>query len=103
MILMIFHLVIQMVLDELGFDEGFVTPLRELYLSPIASVLYPDCGGRCLNSHRAFVVKYDLKEDLDLSYHYDNAEVTLNVCLGKTFSEGGLYFGDMRQVCIFEV
>lgn len=92
---------IQILLDELGFDEGFVTPLRELYLSPIASVLYPDCGGRCLDSHRAFVVKYDMQEDLDLSYHYDNAEVTLNVCLGKTFSEGGLYFGGMRQVDIF--
>lgn len=42
-----------------------------------------------------------MKEDLDLSYHYDNAEVTLNVCLGKTFTEGGLYFGGMKQVCIF--
>lgn len=98
---MIVLLVIQILLDELGFDEGFITPLRELYLSPIASILYPDCGGHCLDSHKAFVVKYDLKEDLDLSYHYDNAEVTLNVCLGKTFSEGGLYFGDMRQVRIF--
>lgn len=64
-------------------------------------MLYPDCGGRCLDSHKAFVVKYDMKEDLDLSYHYDNAEVTLNVCLGKTFTEGGLYFGDMRQVHVF--
>lgn len=89
-------------LDELGFDEGFITPLRELYLRPVASVLYPDCGGRCLDSHKAFVVKYDMNEDLDLSYHYDNAEVTLNVCLGKVFTEGGLYFGDMKQVPVSE-
>ncbi|XP_015256512.1 PREDICTED: 2-oxoglutarate and iron-dependent oxygenase domain-containing protein 2 [Cyprinodon variegatus] len=89
-------------LNELGFDDGFITPLRELYLQPLASLLYPDCGGRCLDSHKAFVVKYALKEDLDLSYHYDNAEVTLNVSLGKEFSDGNLFFGDMRQVPLSE-
>ncbi|KAF7661449.1 hypothetical protein LDENG_00261730 [Lucifuga dentata] len=89
-------------LNELGFDEGFITPLRERYLCPVASLLYPDCGGRHLDSHKAFVVKYDTNEDVDLSYHYDNAEVTLNVCLGKDFTEGNLYFGDMRQVPLSE-
>lgn len=92
---------VQVLLNELGFDDGFVTPLRELYLRPLTSVLYPDYGGRCLDSHKAFVVKYDMKEDLDLSYHYDNAEVTLNVSLGKDFTEGSLYFGDMKQVNIY--
>ncbi|XP_062874137.1 2-oxoglutarate and iron-dependent oxygenase domain-containing protein 2 isoform X2 [Trichomycterus rosablanca] len=89
-------------LDELGFDEGLIAPLRELYLKPVASLLYPDCGGKWLDSHKAFAVKYKLQEDLDLSYHYDNAEVTLNVALGKDFTEGNLYFGDMRQVPIYE-
>ncbi|XP_053182210.1 2-oxoglutarate and iron-dependent oxygenase domain-containing protein 2 [Scomber japonicus] len=89
-------------LNELGFDEGFITPLREQYLHPLTSLLYPDCGGHCLDSHKAFVVKYDMNEDLDLSYHYDNAEVTLNVSLGKDFTEGNLYFGDMRQVPLNE-
>ncbi|XP_026198704.1 2-oxoglutarate and iron-dependent oxygenase domain-containing protein 2 isoform X2 [Anabas testudineus] len=89
-------------LNELGFDEGFFTPLRELYLHPLTSLLFPDCGGCCLDSHKAFVVKYDMNEDLDLSYHYDNAEVTLNVSLGKDFTEGNLYFGDMRQVPLSE-
>lgn len=99
-ILLIFSL-FQILLNELGFDEGFITPLRELYLHPLTSLLYPDCGGHCLDSHKAFVVKYDMNEDLDLSYHYDNAEVTLNVSLGKDFTEGNLYFGDMRQVNIW--
>ncbi|KAF3696188.1 2-oxoglutarate and iron-dependent oxygenase domain-containing protein 2 [Channa argus] len=89
-------------LNELGFDEGFFTPLREQYLHPLTSLLYPECGGCCLDSHKAFVVKYDMNEDLDLSYHYDNAEVTLNVSLGKDFTEGNLYFGDMRQVPLSE-
>lgn len=92
---------VQILLNELGFDEGFFTPLRELYLHPLTSLLFPDCGGCCLDSHKAFVVKYDMNEDLDLSYHYDNAEVTLNVSLGKDFTEGNLYFGDMRQVTLW--
>ncbi|XP_035691918.1 2-oxoglutarate and iron-dependent oxygenase domain-containing protein 2-like [Branchiostoma floridae] len=85
-------------LNELGFDEGFITPLRTDYLRPICRLLYPDWGGDALDSHKAFVVTYKLGEDLDLSYHYDNAEVTLNVSLGKDFEEGSLYFGNMRQV-----
>ncbi|XP_028852210.1 2-oxoglutarate and iron-dependent oxygenase domain-containing protein 2 isoform X2 [Denticeps clupeoides] len=89
-------------LDELGFDEGLISHLRELYLSPITSLLYPDCGGKQLDSHKAFVVKYAMHEDLDLTYHYDNAEVTLNVSLGKDFIDGNLYFGDMRQVPLSE-
>lgn len=95
----------QVLLNELGFDEGLVTPLREHYLRPVASVLYPDCGGGRLDSHKAFVVKYDMKEDLDLSYHYDNAEVTLNVSVGKDFTDGNLYFGALKEVrcCCFSL
>lgn len=84
-------------LNELGFDERFVTTLREDYLHPITSILYPDYGGLGLDSHKAFVVKYAVDQDRDLSFHYDNAEVTLNLSLGKDFSDGNLYFGDMRQ------
>lgn len=36
-------------------------------------------------------------EDLDLNFHYDNAEVTINIALGKDFTGGDLYFGDMRK------
>uniref|UniRef100_A0A8C5LT68 2-oxoglutarate and iron dependent oxygenase domain containing 2 n=1 Tax=Leptobrachium leishanense TaxID=445787 RepID=A0A8C5LT68_9ANUR len=85
-------------LNELGFDDTFITPLRDKYLQPITSLLYPDWGGSCLDSHKAFIVKYALGEDLDLSCHYDNAEVTVNVCLGKEFTEGNLYFSEMKEV-----
>ncbi|XP_030915385.1 2-oxoglutarate and iron-dependent oxygenase domain-containing protein 2, partial [Geospiza fortis] len=63
----------------------------------LKTLLCPGLGGACLDSHRAFVVKYALHEDLDLSSHYDNAEVTLNVSLGKEFTEGNLYFGEFNQ------
>uniref|UniRef100_A0A8C5KTY0 2-oxoglutarate and iron-dependent oxygenase domain containing 2 n=2 Tax=Jaculus jaculus TaxID=51337 RepID=A0A8C5KTY0_JACJA len=85
------------VLHELGLDEPLVTPLRERFLQPLTALLYPDCGGGRLDSHRAFVVKYALGQDQELGCHYDNAELTLNVALGKTFTGGALYFGDLFQ------
>jgi len=85
-------------LNELGFDEKFLNPLRLNYLSPISRLLFPEWFGEGLDSQKAFTVSYKENEDVDLSYHFDNAEVTLNVCLGKTFDEGELYFGDMRTV-----
>jgi hypothetical protein len=69
------------------------------YIQPITSHLYPECGGDALDSHKAFVVKYKMDEDLDLSFHYDNAEVTINVALGKQFSGGELYFGTFLLYC----
>ena len=74
-----------------------MTPLREDYLTPVCRLLFPDWGGGCLDSHRAFTVHYQDGGDLSLSNHYDNAEITLNVCLGKDFDEGSLFFGKMRH------
>ena len=50
-----------------------------------------------LDSQKAFTVSYREGEDVELSYHYDNAEVTLNVCLGSDFTDGELYFGDLKR------
>jgi hypothetical protein len=87
-----------LLLSELGFDRGFLDPLRRYYLLPLARLLYPDWVGEGLDSHRAHVVKYSIGDDVELSYHFDNAEVTLNVCLGSEFTGGDLYFGSMRTV-----
>ncbi|KAF3820617.1 hypothetical protein GH733_005162 [Mirounga leonina] len=84
-------------LHELGLDEQLVTPLRERFLQPLTALLYPDCGGGWLDSHRAFVVKYAPGQDRELGCHYDNAELTLNVALGKAFTGGALYFGGLFQ------
>ncbi|XP_071943889.1 2-oxoglutarate and iron-dependent oxygenase domain-containing protein 2-like [Antedon mediterranea] len=89
-------------MNELGFDDNFITPLRQNYITPLARLLYPDCGGDLLDSHKAFVIKYKIGEDLDLNYHYDNAEVTLNISRTSDFTEGSLYFGGMRHVRIEE-
>lgn len=84
-------------LHELGLDEPLVTPLRERFLQPLMALLYPDCGGGWLDSHRAFVVKYAPGQDRELGCHYDNAELTINVSLGKAFTGGALYFGGLFQ------
>lgn len=89
---------LQIVLEELlDFDEGFVKPLRERFLSPISKILYPECVGTNLDSHKAFVVAYGVGRDLDLDYHYDNAEVTCNVSLDDSYEGGDLYFGGMKS------
>ncbi|XP_045152773.1 2-oxoglutarate and iron-dependent oxygenase domain-containing protein 2 isoform X2 [Echinops telfairi] len=84
-------------LHELGLDEPLVTPLRERFLQPLMALLYPEYGGALLDSHRAFVVKYAPGQDRELACHYDNAELTLNVALGKAFTGGALYFGGFFQ------
>ncbi len=98
--LLLFLFPLQILLSELGYDEGFIDSLRLDYLMPIAHLLYPKWVGRGLDSHRAFVVQYSVGKDVDLSYHFDNAEVTLNVCLGKSFVGGKLYFGPVKGVNI---
>lgn len=91
---------LQVLLHELGLDEPLVTPLRERFLQPLMALLYPDCGGGWLDSHRAFVVKYAPGQDRELGCHYDNAELTINVALGKAFTGGALYFGGLFQVSV---
>ena len=91
-----------MLLDELGFDEGLITPLREQFLQPVFGILFPEWTGKKLDSHKAFTVQYEQGKDTSLDYHYDNAEVTLNVCLGKDFEDGTLYFGKMRTEAFLE-
>ncbi|XP_049270624.1 LOW QUALITY PROTEIN: 2-oxoglutarate and iron-dependent oxygenase domain-containing protein 2 [Rhipicephalus sanguineus] len=86
------------VLSEVGFDEQFVTPLRDQYLSPLVRALFPHWTGARFDSHNAFTVRGEPGKDSGLEFHYDNAEVTLNVCLGRRgFSGGELYFSDMRE------
>ena len=87
----------------MGFYQSFMDPLREEYLNPISSLLYPDVLGKgtILDSQRAFIVSYkveDGEESTELSLHYDNAEVTLNISLSDGFAGGELYFGGLWKV-----
>jgi len=77
-------------LDEIGF-QNFIDNLREEFIQPLSRKLFnePDL---VLDSHKAFVVKYALGEDIELSNHFDNAEITLNVALSQNYEDGELVF-----------
>ena len=92
----------QVLLDELGFNSHFFNQLRASYLSPLATALFPEWVGSTLDSHRAFTVKYDRScGDVDLSCHYDDAEVSVNISLGGDYEGGSLFFGGMLGVWCF--
>lgn len=87
------------VLDELlDFSDVFAT-LRRDYLQPLARSLFPQNSDIHLDSHRAFVVKYKMGEDVDLGLHFDNAEVTLSVALSpeSDFEGGELLFSSFHN------
>ena len=78
------------VLEEIGFSD-FLLALRENYVKPLAEIIYPDFGKKIVE-HHGFMVKYKLGEDANLAMHYDSSLITLNVCVGKEFTGGTLFF-----------
>eukprot|EP01094_Clydonella_sp_ATCC50884_P016186 TRINITY_DN2692_c0_g1_i3.p1 TRINITY_DN2692_c0_g1~~TRINITY_DN2692_c0_g1_i3.p1 ORF type:complete len:155 (-),score=48.14 TRINITY_DN2692_c0_g1_i3:207-671(-) len=79
------------ILDDIGFTP-FLTRLRERCVLPLASLLFKHRGGASIDGHHGFVVQYTMKGDRKLDFHFDDSEVTLNVCLGMRFQGGALYF-----------
>merc|ERR1711939_435870 len=77
-------------MDEVGYTEGFTDRLLDQLIRPLSSIIYPDCGSQ-LDHHRCFSVKYSHGHDTQLATHFDNAEVTLNVnlALDARTSTGG--------------
>ncbi|XP_059305166.1 2-oxoglutarate and iron-dependent oxygenase domain-containing protein CP2-like isoform X1 [Lycium ferocissimum] len=83
------------VLDDFGL-ETMLDKLMENFIRPISRVFFSEVGGSTLDSHHGFVVEYGMDRDVDLGFHVDDSEVTLNVCLGKQFSGGELFFRGVR-------
>ncbi|KAK2981985.1 hypothetical protein RJ640_007577 [Escallonia rubra] len=83
------------VLDDFGL-ETMLDKLMEDFIRPLSRVFYPEVGGSTLDTHHGFVVEYGMDRDVDLGFHVDDSEVTLNVCLGKHFSGGELFFRGVR-------
>jgi hypothetical protein len=65
-------------------------------IKPLASVLFLIEGGAILDSLHAFLVEYEIGKDLKLGFHRDDSQVTLNVCLGDSFTGGDIYFKGQR-------
>ncbi|XP_044477439.1 2-oxoglutarate and iron-dependent oxygenase domain-containing protein CP2-like isoform X2 [Mangifera indica] len=83
------------VLDDFGL-ETMLDKLMESFIRPLSKVFFAEVGGSTLDSHHGFVVEYGKDRDVDLGFHVDDSEVTLNVCLGKQFSGGELFFRGTR-------
>ncbi|XP_027365876.1 uncharacterized PKHD-type hydroxylase At1g22950-like [Abrus precatorius] len=83
------------VLDDFGM-ETMLDRLMNDFISPISRVFFPEHGGSSLDSHHGFVVEYGINRDVDLGLHVDDSEVSLNICLGKQFSDGELFFRGVR-------
>jgi hypothetical protein len=83
------------VLDSYGFAPMLQQLLLQ-YIVPFSSLLYADVGGASLDSHHGFIVEYKIGKDTKLDFHVDASDVTLNVCLGKQFSGGTLFFRGVR-------
>ena len=80
-------------------DFGFAVVLDELIrtrVQPLAQLLFPRFAAGRLDHHHGFVVEYEIQGDLELDFHADDSEVTLNLCLGKRFTDGNLFFGGVR-------
>lgn len=83
------------VLDDFGL-ETMLDKMMESFVRPISKVFFSEVGGATLDSHHGFVVEYGKDRDVDLGFHVDDSEVTLNVCLGKQFLGGELFFRGTR-------
>ncbi|KAK1324917.1 putative PKHD-type hydroxylase [Acorus calamus] len=83
------------VLDDFGL-EPMLDKLMDEFVCPLSKVFFNNVGGSSLDSHHGFVVEYGQNRDLELGFHVDDSEVTLNVCLGKQFTGGELFFRGVR-------
>ncbi len=81
-----------LILSEIGLTP-LVTMMRKR-VTALCDELYPQFAG--INGHHAFAVRYkadgNLTDNKELSLHYDESHVTLNVCLGRNFTGSKLFF-----------
>ncbi|CAJ1977462.1 unnamed protein product [Sphenostylis stenocarpa] len=83
------------VLDDFGLEIMLDRFLSD-FIHPMSRVFYREFGGSSVDSHHGFVVEYGINKDVELGLHVDDAEVSLNVCLGKEFSGGEVFFQGVR-------
>ncbi|KAM7272041.1 hypothetical protein ACFE04_031255 [Oxalis oulophora] len=83
------------VLDDFGM-ETMLDKFMKDFISPISKVFFAEVGGCSLDDHHGYVVEYGVDRDTELGFHVDDSEVTLNVCVGRDFSGGDLFFKGVR-------
>ncbi len=79
-----------LVLEDVGLG-AFGERLLRTIVRPLARRFYPRIGE--LRRCHGFVVRYT-RNQRSLDLHYDQSDVTLNICLGPEFTGGRLVFRD---------
>jgi hypothetical protein len=87
------------VLEDIGLGNVCEFLLKRL-VNPLARRFYPH-GGR-LTQYHGFIVNYEPGKQKSLDLHYDDSDVTLNVCLGRKFTGGKLLFHSEEGVAKIE-
>lgn len=83
------------ILDQIGF-QPMLSAVMAQCVAPLAAELFAEVGGETLDEHHGFAVEYRPGGDVDLGFHVDASDVTLNLCLGSSFVGGELYFEGRR-------
>lgn len=86
-----------MVLNDIGFQASMHAIMEQIVcalvdLAPPISTRFGDSPRSRFLSQHSFVVKYNVGEDEDLKTHRDDSDVTLNLCLGRSFEGADVYF-----------
>eukprot|EP00455_Lapot_gusevi_P027917 TRINITY_DN2967_c0_g1_i10.p1 TRINITY_DN2967_c0_g1~~TRINITY_DN2967_c0_g1_i10.p1 ORF type:complete len:331 (-),score=39.11 TRINITY_DN2967_c0_g1_i10:166-1083(-) len=87
-----------LILDDLPNMFDVMQELATRYVQPL-SFAVPHLAQFCgqgFDHHHAFTVEYGMQKDKKLDFHVDNSQITLNVCLGKDFTDGALHFRGVR-------
>eukprot|EP00475_Leptophrys_vorax_P028587 TRINITY_DN41445_c0_g1_i1.p1 TRINITY_DN41445_c0_g1~~TRINITY_DN41445_c0_g1_i1.p1 ORF type:complete len:448 (+),score=116.14 TRINITY_DN41445_c0_g1_i1:30-1346(+) len=84
------------VLNNVGFEQFFDKVTQE-YIQPLAQLVYPELAGNGFSSNYTFLVKYELGKETRIYTHADNADLTVNICLGRKFEGGKLFFYGVRE------
>ena len=83
------------ILSQIGLGP-MLDDVRTRVIGPMAALCFPEVGGASLEEVHGFVVEYQPRKDRSLGFHVDDSDVTLNLCLGREFSGGDLYFEGRR-------
>jgi hypothetical protein len=80
---------------SLDYHHGFIVRYHTHFLFFLHFISWPQVDHAFFIAHALFIarstflfsqqVQYKMREDKKLDFHYDDSEVTLNVCLGKEF------------------
>lgn len=96
-----------LVLNHFPMLDRLISEWMQILVEPISKLLFskelqlPN-NVSWFHSYHAFIVKYKLGEDVDLDEHQDSSIVTINLCLGKQFTGGHVFFSKCNEHDYFE-